>query len=786
MFKHALILSFRNYLRHKSSFFINLIGLSTGLACAMLIFLWVNDELQMDKFHAKDQRLFQVMEHQQYAEGIMTTVSTPGLLAETLKEEIPEIEQAATITWLGNYTLSLGEKNIQAEGYHAGVDFFDIFSFNLIAGQPHQVLQDVNSIVLSKSMAENLFGNINSAVGQSVEIDHEEVLQVSGIFEDVPKNSSLRFDFIHSFEKYKNRPENSWLRSWGSNGPRTIATLVEGAESASVSKKIAGFIKERNEESNVELFLKSFSERYLYGRYEDGYLAGGRIEYVRLFAVIAIFILLIACINFMNLSTARASRRAKEVGVKKTVGADKGALIGQYLSESTLLALFAMIVAIILVQLFLPSFNIITEKDIALSLSPKMIGALLGITLLTGLLAGSYPALYLSSFKPVSVLKGEIRTSLGELWARRGLVVFQFTLSVVLIVAVLVVYQQIQYVQNKNLGYDKDNLIHFEIVGNLEEQLETFLAEAQKIPGVENISTIGHGLVGRQNNTSGLQWEGKDPDNLVLFEHVRVGYDLLNTIGVELTEGRTFSKEYAADTAKLIFNERAIEIMGMEDPIGQKIRLWDEYDMEIIGVVKDFHFQSLHEGMNPLFFRLVPDGTWLVMARLEAGREKEAIDQLQKYYETFNPGFAFDYDFVDQQYAQQYEAENRVAVLSRYFAGFAILISCLGLFGLAAFTADRKKKEIGIRKVLGASVINIVGLLTQDFTRLVLVSVLIGLPVAYWFSHNWLDRFAYRIDLNLWYFVFAGLAVLLISWLTVGSQAFRSATVNPRECLRDE
>ena len=786
MFKHALILAFRNYLRHKSSFFINLIGLSTGLACAMLIFLWVNDEVQMDKFHAKDQRLFQVMEHQQYAESIMTTVSTPGLLAETLKEEIPEIEQAATITWLGNYTLSVGEKNIQAEGYHAGVDFFDIFSFNLIAGQPHQVLQDLNSIVLSKSMAENLFGNVNAAVGESIEVDHDEVLMVSGIFEDVPKHSSLQFDFIHSFEKYKNRPENSWLRSWGSNGPRTIATLVEGAEAAAVSKKIAGFIKERNEESNVELFLKPFSERYLYGRYENGQMAGGRIEYVRLFSVIAIFILLIACINFMNLSTARASRRAKEVGVKKTVGADKGALIGQYLSESTLLALFAMIVAVILVQVFLPSFNIITEKDIALSLSPKMIGVLLGITMLTGILAGSYPALYLSSFKPVSVLKGEIRTSLGELWARRGLVVFQFTLSVVLIVAVLVVYQQIQYVQNKNLGYDKDNLIHFEIVGNLEDQLETFLAEAKQIPGVDNISTIGHGLVGRQNNTSGLEWEGKDPENRVLFEHVRAGYDLLNTIGVELVEGRTFSKEYAADTAKLIFNEKAVEIMGMTDPIGQKIRLWDEYDMEIIGVVKDFHFQSLHEGMNPLFFRLVPDGTWLVMAKLEAGREKEAIDQLQKYYETFNPGFAFDYDFVDQQYAQQYEAENRVAVLSRYFAGFAILISCLGLFGLAAFTADRKKKEIGIRKVLGASVMNIVSLLTNDFTRLVLVSVLIGLPVAYWFSHNWLDRFAYRIDLNLWYFVIAGLAVLLISWITVGSQAFRSATVNPRECLRDE
>ena len=324
------------------------------------------------------------------------------------------------------------------------------------------------------------------------------------------------------------------------------------------------------------------------------------------------------------------------------------------------------------------------------------------------------------------------------------------------------------------------------MVGKLEDQIETFLTEAKRLPGVENISTIGHGLVGRQNNTSGLQWEGKDPNNRVLFEHVRVDYGMIETMGVELKEGRSFSREFGADTSKLVLNEKAVEIMGFDDPIGQKIRLWDEYDMEVVGVVKDFHFQSLHEGMNPLFFRLTPGGTWMVMARLEAGKQKETIAGLKKFYESFNPGFSFDFEFIDQQYAQQYEAEQRVATLSQYFAGFAILISCLGLFGLAAFTADRKKKEIGIRKVLGATVMNIVTLLTQDFTRLVLVSVLIGLPVAYWFTSNWLDRFAYRIDLNIWYFASAGILVLLISWLTVSSQAIRSATINPKECLRDE
>ena len=421
-----------------------------------------------------------------------------------------------------------------------------------------------------------------------------------------------------------------------------------------------------------------------------------------------------------------------------------------------------------------------------LQFSPQLLAAILGITVFTGLVAGSYPALYLSSFKPVSVLKGEIKTSLGELWARRGLVVFQFTLSVVLIVAVFVVYQQIQFVQSKNLGYEKDHLIYFSTEGRLEEQLPTFLAEAKKLPGVKNISSIGHDLVGRQNNTSGLDWEGKAPEERVLFEHFRVNYDLVETIGVEVLEGRSFSREYGADTTKIIFNETAIKIMGLEDSVGKKVRLWDEYDMEIIGVVKDFHFQSLHEEMNPAFFRLTPDGTWLAMAQLEAGKEQQAISGLQTFYEDFNPGFSFDFDFVDERYALQYAAEQRVATLSRYFGGFAILISCLGLFGLATFTADRKKKEIGIRKVLGATVMNIVVLLTRDFTRLVIVSIILGLPIAYILTRNWLERFAYRIDLNLWFFVFTGLLVLFISWLTVSSQAFRSANVNPKDCLRNE
>jgi predicted permease len=784
MLKHALVLAFRNFRRHKSSFFINLIGLSTGLACALLIFLWVNDELKIDKFHEKDERLYQVLEHQQYAGEIMTTWSTPGLLAETLAEEVPEIEHAATVMWPGRYTLSVGDKNFKGLGRYAGPDFFHLFSFPLLHGQPETVLADLNGIVLSKSMAENLFGSAEKAMGQAVELDHDELFTVSGIAEDIMPQSSIQFDFLASYEKYKK--DNEWILSWGNNSPPTYVTLVEGADKEAVDEKIADFVKERNEESNVTLFLKQYSEQYLYGRYENGQPAGGRIEYVRLFSIIAIFILIIACINFMNLSTARASLRAKEVGVKKAVGAGQRSLIRQFLSESTLIALLSLVLAVAMVGLFLPRFNLITDKEIALQFTPALAVIFLGIALLTGLLAGSYPALYLSSFKPVTVLKGEIRTSLGELWARRGLVVFQFTLSVILIVAVLVVYQQLQFVQNKSLGYNKDNLIYFAMDGRVADQTETFLSEARRLPGIVNISTIAHDLIGRQNNTSGLEWEGKNPEDLILFEHVRVDYDMLETIGVELKEGRFFSRRFGADTTKIIFNEKAIEIMGLEDPIGKRIRLWDEMDLEIIGVVKDFHFQSLHEGMNPLFFRLRPDQTWVVMARLDGDREKEALDNLQRFYESYNPGFSFEYRFIDEQYALQYAAEQRVATLSRYFAGFAVLISCLGLFGLAAFTADRKRKEIGIRKVLGASVANIMTLLTRDFTRLVLISIVIGLPVAWFMTGRWLDNFAYHIDLNLWFFLLAGLLVLLISWMTVSSQAYRSATVNPSDCIRDE
>ncbi|MBX2842827.1 MAG: ABC transporter permease [Flammeovirgaceae bacterium] len=784
MFQHYLLLAFRNFKRFKSSFFINLIGLSTGLACTLFIYLWVTDELKVDQFHEKDTQLYQVMEHQQYAADIMTTSSTPGVLAEALKEEYPEFEYSATTTWISPFTLSIEDHNVKADGYYVGEDFFNIFSYELVQGNKDQVLMDKTSIIISESLAKKLFDTTEDILGKSIELQHDKSFKLTGVFKDVPQNSSYKFDFVLPFEQFKD--ENNWVTSWGNNGPPTFAVLKEGTNPAELEKKIADFVKNKNEQSNVTLFLKPYSERYLYGSYENGVQSGGRIEYVRLFSIIAAFILFIACINFMNLSTARASRRVKEVGVKKALGVKRLSLIYQFLGESMVMAFLSIITALILVMLFLPQFNEITEKKIALVLDGNLVLSLLAIALITGIISGSYPALYLSGFRPVIVLKGEIRSSLGELWARRGLVIFQFILSIMLIVSVMVVYKQIEFVQKKNLGFDKDNVIYFSMDGKVGENRETFLNELKRIPGIVNATSVGHDMIGSQNNTSGLDWEGKNPDEKILFENVRSDYGLIETLGIEMKEGRSFSNEFSTDTSKIILNEAGIKVMGLQDPIGKVIRLWDEMDLEIIGVAKDFHFQSLHEEVSPLFFILNPENTWNIMARIEAGKEKETLERITDFYQDFNPGFTFDYQFLDQEYENQYKAEQRVATLSQYFAGFAILISCLGLFGLAAFTAERRLKEIGIRKVLGSSVINIIYLLSSDFTRMVIIAIFIALPISYFALDNWLQRFAYRIELDVWFFVGAGFLALLIAWITVGMQAVKAANINPVKCLRSE
>ena len=489
----------------------------------------------------------------------------------------------------------------------------------------------------------------------------------------------------------------------------------------------------------------------------------------------------------MNLSTARASRRIKEVGVKKAIGARRTALVYQYLGESLSIAFLSLLVSLLLVSLFLPQFNSITEKQLTLPWGVPLVLSLLGVVLFTGLMAGSYPALYLSGFNPATVLKGKLNTGIGEVWTRKGLVVFQFTLSVILIVSVWVVYQQIEFVQSQNLGYEKDNILLFVREGQLreEEKLETFLAEISNVPGVVAASSTGHDMTGHNGGTYGVEWPGKDPDDRTEFERVAVNYDMIEMLDIKMKEGRPFSKDFSTETAKIIFNEAAIEFMGLTDPVGKTVQLWDR-DMEIIGVTKNFHFESFHEVVKPLFFYLNPQHTDYAMVKIAAGREQEALAELQQMQGKFNPGFSLDYWFLDQDYQALYAAEQRVSSLSKYFAGIAILISCLGLFGLAAFTAERRLKEIGIRKILGSSDFDIVRLLSGDFTKMVLAAIAIALPISYFAAQRWLQNFAFHIDLQWWYFAGAGLLALLIAWLTVGLQTFRAAKVNPVECLKDE
>lgn len=786
MIRHTLLLIYRNFKRFKSTFFINLTGLSTGLACALIIYLWVNDELQIDKFHEKDSRLYQVMEHQQHSGSIRVTDSTPGLLAEALEQEMPEVEYATVATpsyWFDKFILSIHEKKIEATGIYASKNYFNIFSYGLVQGDPSQVLLNKNSIVISEQVALSLFNTTKNLLGKIIDLQREKQYVVTGIFKRTPSNSSVQFDFVLSFEAAKEI--NPGLLQWGNSGPLTFVTLKKGTDVDGFSKKISGLLKTKTKDTHRSLFTRKYSDAYLFGKYENGVQSGGGIDYVIQFSIIASFILVIACINFMNLSTAKASRRVKEIGIKKAIGAGRKTLILQYLGESILMAVLSLVVAILMVDVCLPQFNLMTGKNLSIDLNFNLSLSLLFIVLFTGLVAGSYPALYLSGFKPATVLKGKLSSSLGELWARKGLVIFQFTLSVILMVVVLVIYKQIEFLQTKNLGYDKENVIYFPIEGKIKDNPEIFINEIKKIPGVVDASSIGQSMVGGGNTTDIDWWEGKDPVEKIPFAIRPVNYDVIEMMGIQLVEGRSFSRKFSGEDMKVIVNEAGIKAMGLKDPIGKEVKK-DPFVFQIIGVAKDFHFESLHSPVKPMVFLMRPEFTQQIIAKIANGTERETIQALQNFYLQFNPGFTFDYRFIDQDYQAQYYAEERVATLSKYFAALAILISCLGLFGLAAFTAEKRLKEVGIRKVLGASEARIVYLLSGDFTKTVFIAILLALPVSYFVASTWLGGFAYKIPLEWWYFIAAGLLALSIAWLTVSSQAWKAARINPTECLKDE
>ena len=574
---------------------------------------------------------------------------------------------------------------------------------------------------------------------------------------------------------------------WGNYNAMTYVLLQEQTDVATVNERLLTFFQEKSlDGERVGAFMVPFKNCYLYSRYENGKVAGGRIDYVKLFLAIALFILLIACINFMNLSTAKSTQKLKEVGVRKTIGANRKSLIAQYLMESSFVAFLSLIVALGLVTLLLPYFNELTGKSLSIMWNTNWVLGLLSITTLTGILAGSYPAFYISSFQPVKVLKGKLQGATNASWIRKVLVVSQFALSIILMIAVMVVYQQINFIQNKNLGYDKENIITFPKEGMANTKLETFIQEIKKIPDIINASSTNHPLVREEGGfTTGVGWEGKDPNEQIRFASIGVYYDFIETLGFQLIEGRSFAREFGTEENNLIFNETAIQVMGLSNPIGKQIDLWGE-KATIVGIVKDFHHQSLHGVIEPSFFRLNDKFLITMLARIEAGQEQAVVSAMQHFYEKHNPGYSFDYNFLDASYNEQYKSEAIVGSLSKYFAGLAILISCMGLFGLVAFSAQRRQKEIGIRKVLGASIFNIIQMLSMDFTKMVLIAIVIALPISHYIAQQWLAGFAFHIDLQPWYFAVAGLGALLIAWLTMSFQTTKAALTNPVESLRDE
>ncbi|MEM8486524.1 MAG: ABC transporter permease [Bacteroidota bacterium] len=796
MFKHNLLIAYRSFIRNKGSFLINILGLTTGLACALFIGLWVQNELEIDSYHEKKDRLYQVMQQIPMVDGVMVADWTPGPLAQALMDELPEVERAISAKMAPDVfdgIISFDESFIKARPQYADQGFFDLFSYPLLHGDKQQVLGSPYDVVISADLAEKLFGTTSRAMGQTVKwekkigeiIDFSRDFTVTGVFDNEPARTSTNFDLLFSFDFYLEKSPQT--AEWFNDQASTYVLLKPGMNTSELDEKITSLVGARRNAKHG-FFLQSYASRYLYNNYDKGAVAGGRIEYLWLFSIIAVLMLMIAGVNFMNLATAKASIRVKEIGTKKTIGATRGQLMGQFVQESMLIALLAFGCAILVVYLLLPQFNMITGKALTLDTSLGLWAIMLGVALLTGLLSSVYPALYLSGFNPIQVLKGKMQISFGEVWLRKALVVFQFAVSAVLIVFVTVIFLQMEFIQTKNLGYDRDNVIAIQREGALENDVETFLAEVKALPGVQHASNSSSKLIESSNFTWGIDWPGRQPDEQLQINPFIVSYGYLETFDINLVRGRSFDQTHGNEYNKVILNEAAVASMGLENPLGTVLTIWNE-DVEVVGVAEDFHFQSMYKDIAPCFFKLFPEGNNYgaeINIKISAGAEVATLAQIEKLYTIHNPGYPFAFSFVDDEYQAIYESEARTSVLSRLFAALAILISCLGLFGLAAFTAERRTKEIGIRKVLGASAWGIVGLLSKDFTRMILIAILVALPVSYFIVAHWLEAFMYSIELQWWIFAGAALITLGTAWVTVGFQTFRASTINPVTCLQYE
>ena len=789
MYKSYLKIGWRNLVKNPTFSFINISGLALGLTCSILIALWVRDEYSINAFHENIERIYTITSTEYSGHEITYGgYDTPGLLGEELKAVMPEVEYACNINgWDEWRTFEVEEKRVKMPGYYAGADFLKIFSYPLLLGSREAALSSPESIAISRKMAIALFGTPEMAMDKSIRFDNEVDLKVTAVFEDLGNDASYKFEYLINWNFFVER--NEWVKDWGNSGPITFIKLREQADAESLKPKLQHFLKGYNKNySDIhrdELSLQPFSEKYLYSNFKEGKVAGGRIEYVRLFSLVAIFILLIACVNFMNLSTARSLKRAKEIGVRKVNGAVKSALVSQFLMEAFLFTSIAIVLSLLALLALLPSFNLLTEKNIQTPFADRRFWlGLSALTLLTGIISGSYPALLLSSFKPILVMKQNLKSSSIAIFFRKGLVVFQFALSIIFIVGMIVISNQVAFIQNKNLGYEKNNLIYLPLTGNISTNFRSFKEEALKVPGILAVSQMSQRPVQLENATVEVEWEGKTPDPKPIFARANIGYDFVKTMQATIVAGRDFSEGFA-DSSNYIINEKALRIIGYKDPIGMPLTFGDRKGI-IVGVVKDFHFKSLHVPIEPLVLRFARSGWGYALIRTDSEKTSIALEGLEELHKKLNPDFIFAHQFADEEYAYLYQSEQVVKKLSWCFAFLAIFISSLGLLGLVIFTAEQRIKEIGIRKVLGASVSQITTLLSKDFMKLVFVSILLSIPTAYYVMNNWLKGFEYRITIQWWMFVVAAVGAITIALLTISFQAIKAAMMNPVNSLKSE
>lgn len=785
MIKNYFRIAWRSLKRSRFFAAMNIAGLAFGMAICMFILCWVFDEYSIDKFHSNGKNIYRLQVNVDWG-GMRTMGVTPYITGGDLKNTFPEITANVQVRNTRNNVVfrTAQQQYLESNYLFASSNILEEMDFPLVAGDKHTALVQPNSIVLTESFAKKIYGSTD-IIGKIITIDDNKSLQVSAIAKDVPAASSMQFDFILPFAR--TLEEDPWLLRPGSYSINNYMVVKAGTDISALAAKMQQHYHQQNADNKNELWLQPFEDIYLHEKYENGKVAGGRIEYVRLFFITALIVLAIACINFMNLSTAQASKRAREVGVRKAMGASRISLILQFTGEAILMCAIAALSAAVVVYLLMPVFNNFTGKHISFTL-PAMGKYLLGVLtviLVTGLLAGSYPAFVLSRFLPVRVLKGDLSSGTGTSFFRKNLVVLQFVLSFIFIVGSVVIYSQMQYIYHRNLGIDRENIMYVSLDNKFESKRAVVEQSLAQLPQVKSFTYNSFLPLGNSGNSADLSWEGK-PEKLVLSTAPQmVGYNYASTMGIGMKEGRDFSRDFASDSGAYIINETAARVMGMAHPVGKQISFWHGKGT-IIGVVKDFHFNSLRENITPMVMMLQPQDNSYMMLRLAKGDVAGQVAAVEKVFTTLNPGNPVDYHFLDETFDNMYQSETMLRKLAQVFAVVAVLISCLGLFGLSVFTAEQRRKEIGIRKIMGASVMNVTSLLSREFLSLVIIGILLATPISWYMMNKWLSGFAYHTNLSAWIFVIAGALAVLIALATVSYQSVKAALANPVKSLKAE